>query len=365
MKNKIIFLTYIPSPYRVDFFNELSKFENLYVVYYQKGIGNLGWKETSKKHNYKHTFLFAKNKFKGFMKLVKILFINRNETIIIGGYAMLPEIIAILFLKIFGVRFIINSDGGFISQGYLKTRVKKKLIQSASYWLSSGINTTKTLKYYGAKAAYIYEYPFSSLSKIDIQTNKLSINEKNTLKNTIDLKLENYYIVFVGQLIYRKGLDVLINAMLNVKTSNLEVLIIGDGELLIDLKQLVKDNKLQKKIHFLGKKSKDEVLLYLKSSDLFVLPSREDIWGLALNEAIANGLPVISTKQVGASFSLIEENLNGFIIDSDKTNDLSLCIDRVFNMDMNQMQKKSIEIAKEFTIENMVISHLKLFNKFN
>ena len=57
MNKKIVFLTYIPSPYRVDFFNELSNFSNLLVVYYKHGIKNTGWKKEDKKHNYNHIFL--------------------------------------------------------------------------------------------------------------------------------------------------------------------------------------------------------------------------------------------------------------------------------------------------------------------
>jgi hypothetical protein len=94
---KILFLTFIPSPYRVDFFNELSKFEDLFVVYYEKGVNNLGWKETNKKHNYKHVFLFSKGKINGLIKLIKILFKHRNQIIVIGGYAMFAEIFSIFF----------------------------------------------------------------------------------------------------------------------------------------------------------------------------------------------------------------------------------------------------------------------------
>jgi glycosyltransferase involved in cell wall biosynthesis len=361
IKKKIIFLTYIPSPYRVDFFNELSKFEDLFVVYYEKGVNNLGWKESIKKHTYQSDILFTNGRLNGYIKLFKILFNNRNETFVIGGYAMMPEILSILFLKILRIKFVLNSDGGFITQGYLKTIFKKVLIKSASFWLSSGENTTKTLEYYGAKQNEIYEYFFTSLKKKDVLSNLLTIKEKNVLKVKLNLNIEKTYIIYVGQLIQRKGVDVLINSMVNLELNNIELLLIGDGESRDHLYELVEKNNLSSKIHFLGKKTKQDVLNYLKASDIFALPSREDIWGLVVNEAVANGLAIVSTKQVGASYSLVKEN--GFIIDCDNFEELSFAINEIYNNNLIKMQSTSLQIAEKYTIENMVDAHVQLFKK--
>ena len=364
-KRKVIFLTYIPSPYRVDFFNELNKFCNLFVVYYEKRTNNLGWKDTQKEHNYEYIILFEKSKLLGILNLFKLLISERKNIFVIGGYAMLPEIFAILFLKIIGVKFVINSDGGFITKGFLKNLIKKLLIQSASHWLSSGINTTLTLKYYGAKKAAIFEYPFTSLFKNDLLTVIPHVSEKYDLKKKLNLNPEYSYIIFVGQLIQRKGIDVLIKAYSKLNLKNVEILLIGDGEMSVELISLSESHNIALKIKFLGKKSKEEVLKYMKLSDVFILPSREDIWGLVINEAVANGLAVISTKQVGASYSLIKEGLNGYIINCDNEIELSQAIEKVYAGNLFEQQKMSLDIAKDYNIENMVKAHLKLFNKLN
>lgn len=366
-EKKVIFLTYIPSPYRVDFFNELNKFCDLYVVYYEKGANNLGWKETQKVHTYKHTILFEKSKLLGILNLFKLLISERKNIFVIGGYAMLPEILAILFLKIIGVKFVINSDGGFITKGFLKTLIKKVLIQSASYWLSSGVNTTKTLQYYGAKISNIFEYNFTSLMQEDVMKEVLTIDEKNQLKHKLNLKIGTSYIIYVGRLIQLKGVDVLINAISEIKTKNIELLLIGDGEEKVNLDRLINEKGLFNIVRFLGKKSKNDVLKYLKASDLFVLPSRGvgDVWGLVINEAIANGLAIISTKKVGASYSLIKEGLNGYIINCDNEIELSHAIEKVYAGNLFEQQKISLNIAQDYTIENMAKAHLKLFNKLN
>ena len=89
-KRKVVYLTYIPSPYKVDFFNELSKFSDLLVVYYNKNLSNLGWKNDDKAHFFKYEVLFNKSKILGLLKLIRILRNNKNEIFVVGGYSKLP-----------------------------------------------------------------------------------------------------------------------------------------------------------------------------------------------------------------------------------------------------------------------------------
>lgn len=365
IKRKVIFLTYIPSPYRVDFFNELSKYCDLNVLYYYENMPNSPWKKTNQVHNYKYVFLLQQSRFKGLFVLLKLLYKNRNETIVVGGYSMLAEIFAIFFLKLLRVKFVLNSDGGFKTKGFVKTILKKQLIKSASYWLSSGINTSNTLVYYGAKPSNIFEYHFSSLFENEVLKKNIEGEELIKKRKRLNLKSNVTYVVFVGQLIHRKGLDILLEAVALMKNKKMEFLVIGAGDQMNSLKEYCDFNNIKERVHFIGKCPKPEVLEYLKVSDVFVFPSREDIWGLVLNEAVANGLPVISTKQVGSAYSLISDDENGYLINSDNVSDLVGTLDKLVFKNLNIMRLKSLEKAQKYTIENMVIDHMFLFNKLN
>lgn len=366
-KKKIIFLTYIPSPYRVDFFNELSKVCDLTVVFYYPSMDNEPWQNSDKKLYFKNLYLYQKSSFmSGTITLFKFLFEHKNDVIIIGGYAKGAEIAAIFFLKLFNIKFVINSDGGFVTQGFLKKILKTILIKSASNWLSSGVNTTKTLVYYGAEKANIFEYNFSSLSKKEIVNDNLSLSDVKLLRQELGLAKDSIYLIFVGQLIYRKGVDILLKSLETVNPNvNLNVLIIGSGDQKENLLEIVNKSNSPHKVQFLGKLSKNSVLNYLKVSDCFVFPSRYDIWGLVLNEAVANGLPIISSSAVGSAYSLIKQGENGFILDVNDPLCLSNAINDLISKDLNIMKKNSIAKAKDFTIERMVADHLVLFNKLN
>ena len=53
------------------------------------------------------------------------------------------------------------------------------------------------------------------------------------------------------------------------------------------------------------------------ASDLFVLPTREDIWGLVINEAMSFGLPIITTRKCIAGTELITDGENGYLLEAD------------------------------------------------
>ena len=109
-------------------------------------------------------------------------------------------------------------------------------------------------------------------------------------------------ILFVGRFRYYKGLHVLIEAMSKVDG---KLLLIGAGPLERELRKLTAEKRMEEKIIFMGELSDRDVVGYLRSSDIFVLPSilRSEAFGIVLLEAMACGKPVVSTElNTGTSF---------------------------------------------------------------
>ena len=107
---------------------------------------------------------------------------------------------------------------------------------------------------------------------------------------------------------------------------------------------------------------KEELLSYYKAADLFVLPTREDIWGLVINEAMASGLPVISSNRCIAGLELIEEGVNGFIVPVENPKALHEKIEELLSDDelRVRMAKANVEKMQDNTMENIVKNHLKV-----
>jgi glycosyltransferase involved in cell wall biosynthesis len=136
-------------------------------------------------------------------------------------------------------------------------------------------------------------------------------------------------IVFVGQLVHRKGLDVLIDAVepLLDEHRHLKLSVIGRGEDQRSLESLVHSRGLDGRVIFEGVVPSDRIPARIAEADLLVLPSRWDGWGLVVNEALSVGVPVIVSDRCGA-VDLIEQGVNGFVFQSEHRSDLRRCLQR-------------------------------------
>lgn len=129
-------------------------------------------------------------------------------------------------------------------------------------------------------------------------------------------------LVSIGYLRYLKGFDLLIEALSGLDRNNInwELTICGDGSERAKLELLIKNKGLEKKIFLVGRKNKYEIREILKSSNIFVLPSRSETFGVVFIEAMACGLPVVATK-CGGPEEFVTPDV-GMLIDKDDVNGL-------------------------------------------
>lgn len=128
-------------------------------------------------------------------------------------------------------------------------------------------------------------------------------------------KNQVFTMVSVGRLDHGKGFDLLIQALFEIKDKlpkNWQTKIIGSGELRDILQRKINTYNLQNNIILLGKKSKEEIVPLLQQSNLFILPSRSETFGVAYIEAMACGLPIIATD-CGGPRDIVTES-NGLLI---------------------------------------------------
>lgn len=363
---KVLFTTNIPSPYRIQFFNELSKLCDLTVLYERTGAKDRE-KEwlTREKINFNVKFLKGinvGNEMAFCPEAIKIIKKEKFDLIVVGGYSTPTSMLLIKYLKRKKIKFIINSDGGIIKpDNKLKYNIKKHFLSKANAWLSTGTETTKYLKHYGAKGDNIYVYPFTSISKEDI-VKDITTEKREELKKELGITHEKM-ILSVGQFIPRKGFDVLLNAIKDVD-KKVGLYIVGGipTQEYLDLKEKLNLSN----VHFVGFKTKEELKKYYMASDLFVLPTREDIWGLVINEALAYGLPVITTDKCVAGIELIENGVNGYIVPVEDVKQLTVRINELINISKEKRDEyyiNNINKVKEYTIENMAKKHIEIFER--
>lgn len=363
---KVLFLTNIPSPYRVDFFNELGNLCDLTVTF--EGVyatdRDAKWKSDKIKN---FTALFMKgiriNSDSFFCPEIIKIIKQKWDVILVGVYSSPTSMWAIEYMRRKKIPFYIEADGGLISNdSKLKFKIKNRYISSASGWLSSGDMTDKYFAHYGADLSKIYRYPFTSLKSSDlILSQPMSSIKKNHLRQKLGFK-EEKIVISVGRFIPLKGFDVLLNASSKLD-DNTGVYIVG-GEPTQEYLDIIKEYNL-KNIHFVSFISKTELREYYLAADVFVLPTRSDVWGLVINEAMSCGLPVVTTDKCIAGMELIEDDKNGYVVPVDNSDKLAeKCKYILEHSDLaTSMTENNLKKIKEYTIEKMAERHYFIFNE--
>jgi glycosyltransferase involved in cell wall biosynthesis len=176
-------------------------------------------------------------------------------------------------------------------------------------------------------------------------------NQKN--KFNFDGKIK---FVTTGRLVYGKGFDLLPRAFakLNLPKDKWEMNIIGGGEEYDNLQKQINELNLQDNIHLLGQKTKAEVVDILKISNAFILPSRAENFSVAVLEALACGLPVISSICGGIRECIFD--FNGLLFPVDDVDALADAIKYMFdNYQSYDRQKIAEDCKNRFSPE--VIAH--------
>jgi glycosyltransferase involved in cell wall biosynthesis len=115
--------------------------------------------------------------------------------------------------------------------------------------------------------------------------------------------------LFCGQMIARKGLDLLLGAFLKLPARAKLLLVGREAELARMLASLPPE--AHARIEYAGFQAPDDLPRFFARADVFVLPSRYDGWGVVVNQALGAGLPIICSDQVGAGYDLVQFGRNG------------------------------------------------------
>ena len=154
----------------------------------------------------------------------------------------------------------------------------------------------------------------------------------------------NITITTAGSLIKRKNIDLIIKSLAKIQNKNIKLKIIGEGKEEKHLKNLAAKLKIQDKVTFTGHISRNEVMQELYKSDIFVLTSDNETFGLVYLEAMIAGNIVIAKKNDGID-SILKDGENAFLINPN-TNELINCIEKIISLNENE-RNAIIHNAKE------------------
>jgi len=232
--------------------------------------------------------------------------------------------------------------------------VIKWIVSGASEYIAYGSRAQRFLERLGANKSKISQF----INSVDVdffvsQSNALR-PKREQFRKKLGFKADDFVYLFVGQLIERKGVRELVKAFSEIKDKNKKLLIIGSGKLDYLFEQF--ENNV---IH-LNHLEYHQLPEYYVASDCLILPSKEEVWGLVVNEALACGTPVLASTAVGAAEDLIKEGKTGLIYNLDNNQGL---IKAMMNMkrtvyDVGYLQEEALKTHPRIMAE-------KVFGKFS
>lgn len=371
MKKKVLFMTNYPAPYRVDFFNQLGKYVDLTVTFEEdaqrQGERDQKW-FSSTAQTFTSVVMHPSVEI-GSHQIVSLqlhrLLSKKFDFVIVGVYSTINSILAMGYMRLAHIPYLIEIDGGIIKDSRRPTELLKRiLLSSASGYFSPSEAADEYLKHYGA-SGNIYRYHFSSIREKDVLPLERA-HSVSQLRRKIGIT-EELVVLGVGQTIHRKGWDLLLNAAAKIQsTRRVGIYIIG-GETTKEYREIIQHQGLSN-IHFISFLEKSKLSAYYECSDCFVLPTREDIWGLVVNEAMAFNLPVVTTDKCLAGIAMVNEGENGFVVPTEDSDMLAHAIRRILDQSHEQrtrFRSNAHNVAKKYTIEQMVKAHLDVFLENN
>jgi glycosyltransferase involved in cell wall biosynthesis len=172
-----------------------------------------------------------------------------------------------------------------------------KYYSQAQFALGAGLAGCDFLRLCGYKKSIVY--PFGYVTNI--------LDKAEPFTDEARSAGDYPELLYIGQLIHRKGLDVLISALASSKLRGWKLTLVGKGPEEANLKALAEKLGLTENITFPGPIPWQQLPGVMRSHDMVVIPSRFDGWCSVIPEALECGVPVVCSKQCGASSVLVSK----------------------------------------------------------
>ena len=270
--------------------------------------------------------------------LIRALTSIKADVIVCAEYS-LAALFSCTYARIKRIPFVSWSDGTRHSErniGFLQKLSRKYIVRLSSAFIASSRATKENQIYLGADPKHIF-------------VSELCIDQKKFMQRKKEYE-PGKKLIYVGSLIPRKGLDLLISSLYRLSDINWILDIVGEGPEEASLKQELKALGISERVHFRGYLDGEALKKAYEKASIFVFPTREDCFGLVILEAMCAGLPIISSKFADGAHDLVIQGENGYIVDPINIREFASALRTVLENGYLQrkMSEKSQELAKKF-----------------
>lgn len=363
MKDAILFHNII-SPYKTLLFNELNDFleGSFKVFYFTETSVYRDWRVKKEDIEFSYEILKPEHTLENIatwrlcVQVLKALHRESTDTVIVDEYSSLPYWVILFYCLLLKKRLVCfvesqEQDKQRVRwKEYLKTFFLKKCFKVLAagtrhrdyvHKLGVAEENIAIVGGVGGVDHHIYD-----------RLKYLYANDKDTLFELLNLPALKYFI-YVGRFSKEKNILGFLQAYgeLQAWKSGWGVLLLGAGPQEKEIRFYIETNELPN-IILPGFVQQDRLPLYYLASEVFVLPSLSETWGLVVDEAIALALPVLISSQCGCVPDIVHDGENGFVFDLDANMaDFKVQMGKFIACEeiLPVMRKASAEISKEYS----------------
>lgn len=317
-----LIITDLAAFYKLKLFNKIACKKEILVIFIESYGRNRNEDFYSGERQFDYKTLDGSN-IKKIREIISIIAKTKYENVIIGGWnSVLYWLVALMSKK--------KKNAVIVESSVLESKVegsrallKKLFLSRISKALVPGVSNEKLLCQLGFKGEII-------------KTHGVGLYNRNRRVPFRALHEDAKKFLYVGRLSIEKNLKSLITVFNDCPEWILEI--VGFGPQEEQLKLMAKKNVI-----FRGAVKNTDLLEFYQKSDVFVLPSDREPWGLVVEEAINNGVPVALSSRVGAAEDWVGIHKCGLTFNPDDIDDIKHTLDVIANKEVNNDFRRRIQ----------------------
>lgn len=290
---------------------------------------------------------------------------QRRKYDVIHAYFALPSgLLAFCLNRLLGIPYVLTIIGADIYDPTRKTSPYQNsvLISLVRKIINCSSATAAISRDIMHKAVQYYHPLTTSIQVVHPGFDHLEASSVTRMQ--LDLPKRAFILISIGRLVKRKGLMYVLGAMHQLGDKSVLWLVVGDGPERSSLVEAAGRLGLIKQVRFLGYLREDEKYEYLGVSDVFVLPSFHEGFGLVFLEAMACGLPIVTTHE-GGQVDIVADGVNGFLVPVGDSHQLADRIKMLRNDSelRRRMSRANLQRSLTFPIQQEAKSYEAIYAK--
>ncbi|TET73477.1 MAG: glycosyltransferase [Candidatus Aminicenantes bacterium] len=372
---KCVILQDIIAPYKSLLFNALEKSMggDFKVIYFGETDRNRQWRVVKKELKFPFEVMFeGKTDEASSTKVAAETYRRLNcydpQVVIIGGYNYFAYWAALIWARTKKRKVIVIIESHYLDKPryILKEKVKRLFVSNCNAALVDGTRHRDYTISLGLKSESIFIKKGTGPVDVSFYQRAVSRYKNNKIDLCKKLGIPCNNFIFIGRFSPEKNIISLLRVYKKIKDEvgkGWGLILLGNGLQRKKIEDFINENAV-KDILLPGFKQKEEIPFFYVISDVLILPSVSEPWGLVVAEAMASNLPVLVSNRCGCYPDIVYDGINGFSFDPFNDDQLFELMNNVTRGEYNleDMGKASLQIIKDHTPEKAAEMYLNAIN---